>query len=267
MRKPKHEFFNKKIKDTTQFIFPFTVVISTWQLLTQCGIISENLIPSPLSILYTIFSLLSPKPLLLIHLWKSVYRLTLGYSLGVTLGILIGVAMGINKSLEKTFSPIISFFISIPTIAWVPLFLILLGLGDETIITAIFLGSFFPVIYNTLNGVKSVKKELVWASEIMGANQTTITFKVLIPGSLTSIIAGLRLATGYAWRALVGAEMLAAAKWGIGYMIYAAKAFYEIKVMFAGLVIIAIGGLLLDHLLMGYLEKETIEKWGLVAKR
>ena len=176
--------------------------------------------------------------------------------------------MGISKFLHRVFSSILSLFISVPTLAWVPLLLVTLGPGEETVIIAIFLGSFFPIVYNTLNGIRSVDKHHVWASQIMGADKATVFFEVLLPGSLVSIITGLRLAIGYSWRALVGAEMLAAGiSAGVGQMIYAARAFNDVEAMFAGLVIIAIGGLLLDRLLMDPIERKTVEKWGMVKER
>lgn len=198
-----------------------------------------------------------------LYLVYSLYRIAIGYSLGVVLGIGIGLALGINKTLSKMFSPLVSFMIAIPTIAWVPVFLITFGIGEKTIITAIFLGALFPIIYNTSAGVKNVDKSYIRAAEIMGADKATLLLSVVFPASLVLTIPGLRLGMGYAWRALVGAEMLAATSYGIGYMIFAARAFYSLDVMFLGLAIIAGCGLLMDNLLLGTLEKKTIGKWGM----
>ncbi len=249
------------------FLFPLLVVIGVWELIVDLGVVSSSLLPAPHMIIQTFHSLLTPQPLLLIHLYKSIYRLAVGYALGASLGIGLGILMGSNRFLYRAFSPIISCLISVPTIAWVPLLLITLGTGDATIIIAIFLGCFFPVVYNTLSGIRGVEKQLIWASQVMGANRMTILLRVLLPGSLASIITGLRLAVGYSWRALVGAEMLAATAWGAGYMIYAARAFYDVRAMFAGLVIIAVGGLLMDRLIMDPVERRTVERWGVVVKR
>jgi NitT/TauT family transport system permease protein len=213
------------------------------------------------------YSLTVPQPTLLVYLYRSIYRFTIGYGLGAILGIAVGILMGINKHFYRMASPILSLLISVPTIAWVPLFLITVGIGDETIILAIFLGCFFAIVYNTMNGIRSINKELIWVSKIMGANKTTIFSKVLLPGASVSIITGLRLAVGYSWRALVGAEMLASISGGIGYLVYAARAFNAVNIMFTGLVIIALGGLIIDNLVLGALEKKTIEKWGMIKKR
>ena len=257
-----------EIIKTFYFILPFLIVVGLWELVVDVGIANPSLVPSPSLIALKFYRLITPKPILLNGLYLSFYRLILGYALGVLIGISLGVLMGISKFLHRVFSSILSLLISVPTLAWVPLLLVTLGPGEETVIIAIFLGSFFPIVYNTLNGIRSVDKHHVWASQIMGADKATVFFEVLLPGSLVSIITGLRLAIGYSWRALVGAEMLAAGiSAGVGQMIYAARAFNDVEAMFAGLVIIAIGGLLLDRLLMDPIERKTVEKWGMVKER
>jgi len=250
------------------FVLPFVIAICLWEFAVDIGIVSSRLVPSPSSIASKFYRLITPEPILLTSLWMSLYRLILGYALGVFIGVSLGISMGISKFLYRLFSPILSLLISVPTLAWVPLLLVTLGPGEETVIVAIFLGSVFPMVYNTFNGIRSIGKHFVWASHIMGADKATVFFEVLLPGSLVSIITGLRLAIGYSWRALVGAEMVAAGiSAGVGQMIYAARAFNDVEAMFAGLVIISIGGLLLDRLLMDPLERKTVEKWGIVKKR
>jgi NitT/TauT family transport system permease protein len=253
---------------TFYFILPFLIVIGLWELAVDLGMVSSRFVPSPSSVTLKFYRLIAPEPILPNILYMSFYRLILGYALGVLIGISLGILMGVSRLLYRVFSPILSLLISVPTLAWVPLLLVTLGPGEETVVIAIFLGSFFPIVYNTLNGIRSVGKHHVWASQIMGSDKATVFFEVLLPGSLVSIITGLRLAIGYSWRALVGAEMLAAGiSAGVGQMIYAARAFNDVEAMFAGLVIIAIGGLLLDRLLMDPIERKTVEKWGMVKER
>lgn len=256
-----------KIVKVLRFLFPLLISLAIWELLATFHLLDPKLVPSPSRIMLTMYSLTVPQPTLLVYLYRSIYRFTIGYGLGAILGIAVGILMGINKHFYKMASPILSLLISVPTIAWVPLFLITVGIGDETIILAIFLGCFFAIVYNTMNGIRSINKELIWVSKIMGANKTTIFSKVLLPGASVSIITGLRLAVGYSWRALVGAEMLASISGGIGYLVYAARAFNAVNIMFTGLVIIALGGLIIDNLVLGVLEKKTIEKWGMIKKR
>ena len=257
-----------KLIKSLYFLFPFLCITVIWEFLVYFGVFSASFIPSPSKIALALFEKTVPEPVLLVHLWQSLYRILLGFGLGAFLGISVGILMGVEEIFYKAFFPILNFLIPVPTLAWVPLLLVTFGIGDETVILAIFLGSFFPIVYNTMNGIRGVKKQQIWASRSMGADNVTVFFDVLLPGSMVSMIAGLRLAIGYSWRALVGAEMLAAGvSWGVGHMIYAARAFNDVQTMFAGLVIIAIGGLLMDRLIMDPLERRTIERWGMVKAR
>jgi len=251
-----------------QFLLPFLSIAILWESIVDFEIVNPRLVPSPLQICIKLYQLTTPEPILINCLYESFLRLILGYGLGAFLGISVGILMGINKFFYRTLSPILSLLIPVPTLAWVPLLLITLGIGNETVIVAIFLSSFLPVVYSTMNGIRGIEKQLIWASHIMGADKVTVFFDVVLPGALVSIITGLRLAIGYSWRALVGAEMLATGiSWGIGQMIYAARAFSDAKAMFAGLVIITIGGLSMDRLIMGPIERRTVEKWGMVKEK
>lgn len=249
------------------FLLPIIAVLIIWELLVDTGLIRAASLPSPLMIVQTLVRLLVPEPIILIHLYKSAYRLVIGFALGASLGVALGVLIGSVQIINKILSPIISFLIAIPTIAWVPVLLITFGIGDITIITAIFLGCFFPVVYNTAEGIRGINKQLIWASEIMGASRLATFVRIQLPGALVSILTGLKLGTGYSWRALVGAEMLAATDWGLGFMIYAARSFYDIKAMFLGLALIAVGGLIMDRVIMDPAERRTVERWGVVVKR
>lgn len=256
-----------RLRELTSFLLPIIAVVVVWEVVVDIGLLEAKALPAPSMIAQKLYHLLTPEPIILIHIYESVYRLVIGFALGAVLGVLLGILIGSIEAVKKALSPIISFLISIPTIAWVPVLLITFGIGDKTIITAIFLGCFFPVVYNTTEGIRGISKQLVWASAMTGANRITTFFKVQLPGASVSILTGLRLGSGYSWRALVGAEMLAATQWGLGFMIYAARAFYDITTMFAGLVLIAIGGLLLDRIVMDPAERRTVERWGMVVKR
>ncbi|MCD6108945.1 MAG: ABC transporter permease [Thermoplasmata archaeon] len=256
----------KLLNDFFQFIFPFIVVGILWEIIVDVGLIT--FIPSPHELLVRFYQLSIQKNILEKHLYYSFYRLIIGYLLATIFGIGVGVLIGVKKIVSDIFSPVLGLLISIPTIAWVPVLLITFGLGDKTVIIAIFLGGFFEVAYSTIHGIRMVDKNLVNAARIMGADRLKIFSHVLLPGAMTSIIPGLRLAIGYSWRALVGAEMLAAmVRWGIGKMIYEARFWNDIVTMFLGLVVIGIMGMLLDKFIMGYIEKETIERWGMIEKR
>ena len=251
-----------------QFLFPFFVLGILWEISVRIGLVNPQTLPSPSKIFHELYTLTWLKYVLQCHLFHSLYRLCVGYLLAVVAGITIGTVLGLQKTIRDMFSPVLSLLISIPTIAWIPVLLITMGLGNKTVITAIFLGGVFEVTYSTITGIRSVSTQQINAARIMGVKGTGLFFKVLLPGSLVSIMPALRLSIGYCWRALVGGEMLSAMiEWGIGKMIYEARFWNNIRVMFVGLMVIGIFGILLDRILLKRLEQITIEKWGMLAAR
>jgi len=144
----------------------------------------------------------------------SFLRVLMGFGIGVVSSVITGILMGLSKWLYRFLNPIFSLLISVPTLAWVPILLIIIGLNTKTITIA--LSCFFPVVYSTTNGSRSIDRNLIWSAQIMGANKFEIFIDVLLPGSLISLIIGLRLAIGYSWRAVVGAEILVSLTEGIG---------------------------------------------------
>ncbi len=244
------------------FIFPLFLFVIIWEIAALTT--GSNSVPSPISIMLRIGELSISNNILQINIYHSMYRYIFGCSIALICGTSLGIMMGLNQVIYKTFKPLVSLFISLPTLAWVPLLLVFVGIGDTTIMIAIFLGAFFPLVYNTLNGIQSVNTDMVLAARTMGAGRYQIFMNVILPGSLVSILTGFRLAIGNSWRALVGAEMLAATNYGLGYMIYSARAFYDIESMFAGLVMIALLSFTLDTALIKMIENRTIRKWGLL---
>jgi len=235
--------------------------------------ISDNLFPIPHELVAYAWRAFFPgkdsfEPSVALHIGRSFARVAIGFAIGVVSGILIGILMGISKWFYRLLNPLFSLMISIPTLAWVPILLTIFGLNPTTIVITVFLGCFFPIVYSTTNGIRSIDKKLIWAARIMGANKFEIFFDVLLPGSLVSIIAGLRLAIGYSWRAIVGAEMLVALTdvKGIGYYIIGGKVANQTAQILVGIFLIALCGLLLDAVLMKPLEYFTLRRWGMVEK-
>ena len=258
----------RKFIRAIEFVIPFLVLGLLWELTVRFGIVGAEILPPPSIILRKLWSLSWEDGVLFRHLSRSLYRLAAGYLLAMGMGIAVGTLLAVQETVRDMFSPILSLLISVPTIAWVPVLLITMGLGDRTVITAIFLGGFFAIAYNTMRGIEMVSKDQVNAARLMGVNGVKLFFSVLLPGSLVSVIAGLRLGIGYSWRALVGGEMLSAlVEWGVGKMTYQARFWNDLAVMFVGLIVIGLSGFLLDRILLKWLEKATVEKWGMLARR
>ncbi len=256
-----------RLKALGEFLLPFLILGTLWELLARLGIARIELLPPPTQLLRKLWEL-TRNGILLHHLAQSGYRLLLGYLLAIICGVTMGTLLAIHETIYKLFAPILSLLISVPTIAWVPVLLLVMGLGDRTVITAVFLGGFFAITHNTMRGIQMVDRNLIHAARGMGIRGLKLFTTVLLPGSLVSLIAGLRLGIGYSWRALIGGEMLSAMiTWGIGKMIYQARFWNDVTIMFVGLLIIGLTGLLMDRTLLNSLERQTIERWGLVTER
>jgi NitT/TauT family transport system permease protein len=258
----------RSVRQVLEFILPFVVVATLWELAVRSGLIGLATLPAPSAILQKLWDLAWETGALWRHLFRSLYRLMIGYLLAVGLGIAVGTLLAMQRTVRQAFSPMLSLLISVPTIAWVPVLLITMGLGDKTVISAVFLGGFFAIAHNTLRGIEMVNDSQVNAARTMGVRRLRLFTSVLLPGSLASVITGLRLGIGYSWRALVGGEMLSAlVEWGIGKMVYQARFWNDVAAMFVGLMVIGMSGLLLDRALLKWLERETVERWGMLVER
>lgn len=257
-----------RLVSAAQFVLPFVIIAVVWEVIARTGFVTATSLPPPTQILRKFWDLSIGEGVLWRHLGRSLYRLSVGYALAMTSGLIFGSILAMNRIMREMFSPILSLLISVPTIAWVPVFLITLGLGDSTVIAAVFLGGFFAITYNTVRGIEMVDVSKIRAARTMGARGPRLFASVLLPASSVSVITGLRLGIGYSWRALVGGEMLSAmVRWGIGKMIYQARFWNDVSVMFVGLLVIGLTGFLLDRLLIRWLERVTIERWGMVSER
>ena len=191
----------------------------------------------------------------------------LGYLLAVVFGVAAGSLLALNNSLRSAFSPLLNMLMSVPTIAWVPVLLLTLGLGERTVISAVFLGAFFAITFNTMRGIEMIPKSTMHAARTAGARGWRLFHTVLMPASLVVVLSGLRLGVAYAWRALVGGEMLSALiEWGLGRMIYQARFWNDVEVMFVGLMMIGLVSAIIDRGLLAWIERRTVERWGMLAK-
>lgn len=253
-----------------KFCFPIAIFLLVWQASAVSGVINPLLLPSPSAIFANIGRLLVPdhgQPSILIqHVLVSLWRVIAGYGAAAVLCTIIGILMGVNKRIYSFFDPIITIFMPIPAMAWVPIIILWLGMSNATIMVVIFISCLFPIIYNTAAGVRRISYKHLWAARIMGASRSRIFLKVLLPGALPGIITGHILAFSNGWRALVGSEMLAGAGFGIGYMIFDARTFMDTETVYAGMMIIALLGVIIEKGVFRSLQRFTIERWGVVAR-
>jgi len=186
--------------------------------------------------------------------------------IGITLGILVGILMGTSRLIYRFFDPLITVLMPIPGIAMAPLFIIWLGFGDPTIVALGTIATFFPLAYNTAAGVRSIDIQLVHAAQIMGAGKTSILFGVYLPWAAGYVLTGLRLGLARCWRTVIAVEFIAAANWGLGYMIWDAAEYLRAGIVYGGIGLLIVLYFAIEKGLINTLEKNTLEKWGMIRQ-
>jgi NitT/TauT family transport system permease protein len=198
------------------------------------------------------------------HTAYTLYRVLFGLLLACLAGVPIGILMGRFRPVERFFVPLVSVLMPIPSLAWVPVFILWFGLGNAATIALVFYAAAFPVIFNTWTGVRSVNRIWIRSAQAMGADEKILFHKVVLPGSLPFVLTGFRQAFARSWIAVVGGEMIAATSWGLGWVIFDSKEFLSTDIMLASLAVIGIVGLVFERLIFQSLEKRTVGRWGMV---
>ena len=198
------------------------------------------------------------------HALSTLNRVLLGMGLAIVAGLPLGILMGRFRAIEGFFLPLASALMPIPSLAWVPVFILWFGIGNATAIGIVFYAALFPMLLNAWSGVRAVNPLWLRAGSAMGADERALFWKVIVPGAFAFIITGLRQAFIRAWIAVVGAEMLSASDWGLGWVIFDAKEFLKADVMLASLAVIGLIGFAFERLVFGSLERATVQRWGMV---
>jgi NitT/TauT family transport system permease protein len=239
------------------------VAAALYEAVARSGIFPAVLLPTLPKVASALVSSVADGTMLH-HAGATLYRVMLGFGLAIVTGIPLGILMARFRPIENFFLPLASALMPIPSLAWVPVFILWFGLGNTVSILVVFYAATFPILLNTWSGVRSVNPLWLRAAGAMGANEQALFWKVIIPGASPFIITGLRQAFLRAWIAVVGAEALAASDWGLGWVIFDAKEFLNADLMLASLVVIGAIGFVFERLVFGSLERTTVLRWGMV---
>lgn len=178
------------------------------------------------------------------HIGISLYRVGVAFAIATVTGIVLGVTMGYSKLVEAMLKPIFEFIRPIPPLAWIPLSILWFGLGDQSKFFIIFLGCFTFITVNTYDGAKNVDPELIGAARMLGASESQVFFRIVLPSSVPYIFAGLQIAVTAGWSAVVGAEMVRSDE-GVGWMIVRGMNTGNTLQIMVGMVAIGIVGFIL----------------------
>ncbi len=189
-----------------------------------------------------------------------------GFSLAMIFALILGTAIGLSAIVRKIFFPFLSAIYPVPSLAWLPLLILILGFTKETVLCVVFISSSKKMIYNVIDGVRNVKPSWILAGRNLGLNRLEIVWKIILPAALPHIMTGARMGFGSAWRSLIGAEMLVVGIGGLGKFIWMAQWFFDFSKVFSGVIVIALLGLCVEQFIFKPLENKTLVKWGFIRE-
>lgn len=234
------------------------VLLAAWQLSTAAGIFTPVQLPSPAAV-YTAAIDLVDRGQLGLHIAISTQRVLIGFAIGALLGLALGALLGLSRLAEVLLSPVIGALRAVPSLAWVPLLILWLKIGEDSKITLIAIGAFFPVFTTVSLALRHVDRNLVEAARAFGLNGMKLLTAVQLPAVVPSVFSGLRLALAQAWLFLVAAELIASSM-GLGFLLIDSQNNGRTDRLLLAIVLLAVIGKLTDGLL-GLGEKWAVAKW------
>jgi ABC-type nitrate/sulfonate/bicarbonate transport system permease component len=244
---------------------PVIALLIVWELLARSGAMNPALFPSLEKVWARLVSE-AQSGLLWLDISLSLFRLFVGAILGILVGTALGLLMGMSRIVERVLAPPMYFFLAVPGVALFPIVILWFGLSNLTLISVVWFEATVTVMVAAWTGVKTVDASLIRAGRAMGAKGLTLFFEVLVPGSLPSLIAGYRMAFSRAWRIVIAGEMIVALNLGLGYRIFLARDFLASDMMYAGILVVGVLGLLVERFCLRSIELSTVQRWGMLRE-
>ena len=227
-----------------QYLLLPIIIAGGWELAARTGLVQNTLLPPPSGVLAAFWNLLV-RGRLLMHAAASLQRVLAGFALAAALGLGVGIAMGTSRAGGRLGDLVIQVLRPIPPIAWIPLAILWFGIGESSKVFIIFLGAVFPIVINTLEGIRATDRRFVELARVLEVPRGRFVRQVILPGALPAIITGLRVGLGNAWVCVVAAELIAADK-GVGFIIVDGRELSRTDVVIAGMATIGIIAKLMD---------------------
>jgi NitT/TauT family transport system permease protein/taurine transport system permease protein len=245
-------------------ILPFVPLVAAWWATAALEVFPKAFFPGPGEVAQGFVSLVR-KGILPEYLADSVLRLAVGAAAGVAIAIPLGVAIGTSRRAHAALWPVLLFFQAVGDIAWLPILLIWFGFGLTTMTFVIVYTVLFPVVLNTVLGIRSVPTDLVRAARSLGASRARVVWEVLLPGALPNVMTGLRNGLGYGWRALIAAEIIVGTS-GIGFMMFDARRAGSVVEIMLGMIVLGVLWYAVDAWILAPIERATGQRWGMVTR-
>ncbi|SDB14745.1 sulfonate transport system permease protein [Pseudobutyrivibrio sp. YE44] len=251
-----------KINSIKKYISPVFIaiwipilIVMFWYIGTESEVLNNSVFPTPGKLFSTWKEMVFDGKYLK-HVVASFSRVIKGFFIGSILGLALGIVIGLYDFANKSTIALIGMLRPIPAIALIPLMILSMGIGEESKVAVIALGSFWPTLINTISGLKSIDAKFIEVGKMFEKNKKQVLFSIIIPGATPYIFTGLRLGVSSSWTCVVAAEMIAASA-GIGFLISYGREMAQPATLFIGIISMGIFGLLIE-LLMINIQKRAL---------
>jgi sulfonate transport system permease protein len=236
------------------FIIP-VLILSAWEAACRSGLAPRNLLPAPSAVLWALYDL-ARRGELLDHIAITLFRVFFGFLLGTVAGTALGALTGYSAWWRRLLDPMLQALQNVPSIAWVPLFILWLGIFEASKVTLIAVGVFFPVYLNLMSGIQQVDRKLVEVGRIYGYSGFALVWRVLLPATLPFYVTGLRGGLGLGWMFVLAAEFMGASE-GMGYLLIDGEQTGRPQIIIASILLFALFGKASDLALMTVARRYT----------
>ncbi len=234
----------EKSRDLFKSTIVLIVLIAVWAALSMAGVFSSFVFPGPERV-WKAFIDMTVSGELLGNMIASLARVFIGFAISFSLAFVLGILACLHPGADPYYRPLLEFLRHVPPMALIPLLILWCGIGEASKIIIIVLTAFFPIFMNTESGLKGCDRKLLEVGEMLHMSIRERFFKIQLPAAIPNILVGMQIGLGYSWRAIIGAEMIAASS-GLGYMILDAQALARSDKVLVGIIMIGILGLLMD---------------------
>jgi taurine transport system permease protein len=220
------------------------IFVAIWETVCRMGLVEPLFMPAPSKILWRAEKMIAAGTLFE-HALASARRVMVGFMVSSLVAIPVGIFIGSSKILKAIFDPFISLLRPLPSMSWIPLSLLWLGITETQKYSIVFMGSFAPSLLYIIEATKNIDPLLIRAARNLGASKMDVMREVILPGALPQIIAGLKVMLGIAWTCIISAELVAARE-GLGFMIMNGKEYFQTDTVMLGMVLISLTVMIID---------------------
>ncbi len=225
-------------------LFSLLLFIALWEAVCRAGLIEPIFLPAPSKVLARAVKMYG-QGTLLEHVLASTRRVMVGFLVSSLAAIPVGIFLGSSRFLKAVFDPFISLLRPLPSMSWIPLSLLWLGITETQKYSIVFMGSFAPSLLYIIEATRSIDPLLIRAARNLGAKKVDVMREVILPGALPQIIAGLKVMLGISWTCIISAELVAARE-GLGFMIMNGKEYFQTDTVLLGMVLISLTVMIID---------------------